>query len=127
MGSESLQPAGMIAQPSAPDPEDYGYGQRADGSYKGPGFLGPLKRPDGDVSTELSVGVNFDGQEREVPLLVPTLSQAEIDHLLRDGQPTDAMVDKAVAHARQRIKEGKSPFFGRSDETPATKLYGGRR
>jgi len=111
----------------APDPNDYGYGKRNDGTYKGPGFLGPLKRPDGDVSTELSVGVNLDGKEVEIPALVPGLSKEEIDHLLNDGEPTDAIVSKAVEHARKRMKEGRSPFFGREDETPAGKLYGGKK
>lgn len=100
------------------------YGRRSDGSHKGPGFLGELKRPDGRVSTELSVGVEFDGQEREIPLLVPSLSQREIDLLLAGEEPTDKIMDKAVAHARKRIAAGKSPFAeGNLLEGPQTK-YG---
>jgi hypothetical protein len=87
-----------------------GYGKRADGSEKGTGFLGELKRPDGGVSTELSIGVEFDGKEQEIPMLVPSLSKKEVDHLLKGGEPTDSIVDKAVAHARERKKQGKSPF-----------------
>lgn len=86
------------------------YGVRADGTPKGSGFLGELKRPDGGVSTELSIGVEFDGKEREIPALVPTLTKGEIDHLLSGGEPTEAIVDKAVAHAKGRLKAGKSVF-----------------
>lgn len=77
---------------------------------KGPGFLGTLQRPDGGVSTELSVGVGIDGVETEIPSLVPTLTEAEIKHLLGGGKPTQAIVRKAVSHAKDRNRLGKSPF-----------------
>jgi hypothetical protein len=86
------------------------YGLRNDGTKKGSGWLGELKRPDGGVSTELSIGVNFDGKEREIPALVPALTKEEIKHLLGGGEPTKAIIDKAVDHARGRINDGKSPF-----------------
>jgi len=35
------------------------YGNRPDGSKKGRGYFGEIKRPDGAVSTELSVSVEF--------------------------------------------------------------------
>lgn len=95
------------------------YGRRADGTQKGAGFLGELKRPDGSVSTEISIGVEFDGQEREIPTLVPTLTKKEIDHLLAGEAPTETIIDKAVAHARKRIDAGKSPFAeGKLLESP---------
>lgn len=96
--------------------KDYGYGQRADGTYKGPGFLGELKRPDSSFSTELSIGVELDGKEVEIPLIVPTLSKKQINHLLSDKEPTDDIVKKAVEHARKRMSEGKNPFYGQQDE-----------
>ncbi len=83
---------------------------RADGTKKGPGFLGELKRPDGKVSTEISIGVELDGKETEIPTLVPTLTKDEIKHLLSGKKPTEAIVKKAVKHARERIALGKSPF-----------------
>lgn len=92
-----------------------GYGTRADGTQKGRGFLGELKRPDGGVSTEISVGVNIGGKETEIPTLVPTLTRSEIDYLLSGGRPTDAIVDKAVKHAKERMAMGKSPFASESD------------
>lgn len=88
------------------------YGLRVDGTRKGSGYLGELKMKDGsgDVATEISVGVNIDGKETEIPALVPTLSESEVDHLLKGGKPTDEIVRKATEHARKRIAQGKSPF-----------------
>jgi hypothetical protein len=91
------------------------YGKRADGSPKGLGFFGELKRPDGYTSTELSIGVNMNGKETEIPLLVPTLTREEVDYLLRGGEPTPTLVDKAVGFAQQRMKAGK-PFFADDGE-----------
>lgn len=99
-------------------PGDAGpYGLRQDGTKKSKGFLGELKRPDGDISTEISVGVEFDGQEREIPTLVPTLNKKQIEYLLDGGPPTKEIVDKAVEHARKRIKDGKSPFYEDSEDS----------
>ena len=86
------------------------YGYREDGTVKGKGFLGEIKNDDGTISTELSIDVEIDGKEILIPLLVPTLTKAEIDHLKSGKKFTDAMVKKAVAHAKKRIAAGKSPF-----------------
>ena len=86
------------------------YGKRTDGTNKGAGYFGELKRPDGSVSTEISVGVGFDDGEHEIPTLVPTLSRKEINHLLSGAKPTDAIVGKAVEHARGRMAAGKGVF-----------------
>ena len=83
---------------------------RADGTKKGPGFFGTLKRPDGKVSTEISIGVTFDGKEVQIPSLVPTLTPGEINMLLEGNDPTPAMVQKAVDHAKERMSRGLSPF-----------------
>ena len=86
------------------------FGVRADGTKKGKGFLGILSRPDGGVSTEISIGVEIDGKETEIPTLVPTLTAKEKDYLLKGKKPTRTIIRKAVTHAKERIKEGKSPF-----------------
>lgn len=99
-------------------PEKVPYGYRTSGKPKGRGFLGELKRPDGDISTEISIGVNFDGIETEIPSLVPTLTKEEINHLLSGKPHTREMIDKAVAHARQRMSQGLSPFKELSEEIP---------
>lgn len=96
---------------------------RADGTKKGTGFLGPLKRPDGMTMTEYSVGVNIDGKDVEIPTLVPTLTQDEIDLLLNlpDGdKPPRAIINKAIDHARNRIKNNKSPFWNPQDDGQPT-------
>lgn len=87
------------------------WGNREDGTPKGPGFLGTLQRPDGGVSTELSIDVEFDGKKHLIPSLVPGLDKGEVDHLLKGGRPTKEIVDKAVDHARRRKAVGRSPFM----------------
>ena len=94
------------------------YGKRADGTAKGSGFFGELKRPDGTVSTEISVGVNLGGKEREIPLMVPTLNKAELSYLLNNDPQSpqflknmpDSIFDKAVSHAGARLSANQSPF-----------------
>jgi hypothetical protein len=87
-----------------------GFGLRKDGTRKGPGFLGVLKRPDGNISTELSIGIDFGQGNMEIPLLVPGLTGPEINSLLTDVKPNKEIIDKAVGHAIKRLSEGLSPF-----------------
>jgi hypothetical protein len=96
------------------------YGNRPDGSEKGMGFFGELKRPDGNISTEISVGVGIDGKEIDIPLIVPSLTKKELNYLLStdiksksffNNMPPSIM-DKAYEHANTRIKSGMSPFAG---------------
>jgi hypothetical protein len=93
----------------AAEPTDQGT-RRPDGTPKGTGFLGVLKRPDGNVSTELSAGVTIDGKEVLLPLLVPTLDKQQIDWLLAGNEPTQQILDLAVDHAIARMNAGLSPF-----------------
>lgn len=96
------------------------FGKRPDGSPKGAGYLGVLKRPDGGVSTEVSIGVEIGGQQMEIPTLVPTLTRQEVNTILslKEGQPIpDRIVDKAVDFAKQRIADGK-PVFASPEEAP---------
>jgi len=86
------------------------YGKRSNGTPKGKGYFGEIKAPWGKISTEISIGVNIDGKEIEIPSLVPTLDKSEIDYLIKGGKPTKAIIDKAVEHAKKRTKENKSPF-----------------
>ena len=98
------------------------YGYREDGTPKvGSGWLGQLPRPGGGFSSELSIGVDIgDGKETLIPTLVPTLSPQEVQWLLNN--PPDpkkipkSIVNKAVAHARNRIGQGQSPFAGNQAE-----------
>ena len=92
------------------------YGTRADGTPKGRGYFGELPFHDGRTSTEISVGVNIDGNDIEIPTLVPTLTQTEIQHLLGGNGPTEGIIQKAVTHARTRLGAGKSPFAGPDEQ-----------
>jgi len=74
---------------------------------KGKGYFGLLPTAEGQVATEIS---STDEQGRHYPLLVPTLTQAEIQHLLQGNQPTNNIYDKAEMWAESRRKMGLSPF-----------------
>ncbi len=92
------------------------FGLRPDGTKKGKGFLGLLKRPDGGVSSEISIGIELDGKEVLMPTLVPTLTKKEIKTLLNlpEGGVKDIpeeIIEKAVQHAGDRMRAGKSPFL----------------
>lgn len=109
--------------------KDYGYGLRPDGTPKGKGFLGELKRPDGTVSTEISVGYEINGKQMDIPLIVPGLNKKELDYLLNTDIKSkdffknmpDGLEEKAIAHAKKRLAEGKSVF---SDPEPLTSKKG---
>lgn len=94
------------------------FGLREDGTAKQNGFLGVLNRPDGSVSSELSIGVNMDGKEVSIPSMVPTLSSQELQYLLNGGSPTASIIQKAVEHAKGRMAQGKSPFADNSESPP---------
>lgn len=97
--------------------------KRTDGTDKGNGFLGLLKRPDGGVSSEISVGVTINGKEMDIPTMVPTLTRSEVKTLLTvktaDEIP-ETIIRKAADFAKARIASGKSVFAG-PDESPAYK------
>lgn len=90
------------------DPSMY----RADGSRKSSsGYLGPQKNKEtGQVMTEYTIGVNIDGEEIEIPSMVPGLTDEEID-LIKSGEVSDSVVAKATDHAKKRIAQGESPFY----------------
>lgn len=99
-------------------------GKREDGSEKGTGWLGVMKRPDGGISTEISIGTSIDGKEAEIPLMVPTLDAKEIRYLLNTPVESkkfmknmpDTIIRKAIEHANYRMKAGKSPFKTQKEE-----------
>ena len=94
------------------------YGNRADGTKKGKGFFGEIKRPDGTVMTEVSIGVGLNGKETQIPLIVPGLTRQEMNYLLKNDPESrgfmdrmpPSIIEKAVDHAASRMKLGKSPF-----------------
>ena len=94
------------------------YGLRQDGTPKGEGWLGALKRPDGGVMTEYTIGTNINGKDMDIPTIVPTLSPEEIQYLLMSSENHDVLdtpigqsiIRKAIEHAVMRNKSGMSPF-----------------
>lgn len=101
--------------------------KRPDGTQKGSGWLGLLRRPDGGVSSEISVGMQIGGKETDVPLLVPGLSRQEVqkiialpndEHLVQNLPP--GVLDKARRFAEGRINGGRSPFAGAGESPGAS-------
>ena len=91
------------------------YGNRNDGTKKTTGFFGEIKQQNGKVMTELSIGVNIGNGEQEIPLIVPGLSRGEINYLSSGGRATRDIIDKAVLHARERIKNKMSVFWSEGE------------
>ena len=89
------------------------WGKRGDGSPKGRGYLGVQKMTDGSDKdiTEMSVGVNIDGRDMEIPTVVPTLTLEEYQTLKAGLKPSTEIINKAVKHAKERMKENKSPYY----------------
>ena len=99
------------------------YGKRPDGQAKGAGFFGKLKRPDGEISTEISMGVGIGGKETLIPLIVPTLTKSELNYLLNSDVKSktffqkmpESIINKAVDHAVSRMNTNKSPFADKDE------------
>ena len=80
------------------------------------GELGVVMHKDGRTrSTELSIGVNFDGKERVIPLLVK--GNEHIADAMRDGTfgpktVTQEAAGIAVSRYQQRVNSGAIPAPG---------------
>jgi len=93
--------------------------QRVDGTQKSEtGFLGPIPNTvTGKTMTEVSMGIEIDGEEVLIPLLVPSLTEEEIkimQNMEIEGNIENvpqSIKDKAIEHAIQRMKENKNPFY----------------
>lgn len=102
------------------------FGLRPDKTQKGEGFFGQLEMKDGGIMTELSIGVNLDGEEILIPSIVPSLSKEELDNLLSGGEITDEIFNKAIEFARKR-KDEKKPFFATEEEEGLTEFPESRK
>lgn len=96
------------------------------------GYLGPVENSaTGGTMTEVSIGVEINGVEMEIPTMVPTLTEEEINELANmelEGNAKnipDSIKQKAVAHAKQRIAEGKSPFYQDGEDGASAGSEGG--
>lgn len=105
----------------APNPS---WGMRIDGKPKGNGFFGPLLRPDGDLSSELSFSFDKDGKTINAPLIVPTMDSDQLNHLLNGGDPTPDIFRTAMNHAISRVQAGQSAFAQPGEIYPLPAGYG---
>jgi hypothetical protein len=123
-GAYSLSKGLAVSQKTdtwKPDPQNV----RSDGSIKGEGWLGPLKRLDNpnDVSSEISIGVDWGKGEKLIPTMVPNLNKSELEYLLStpeeelDSNPEmfAQIRKKAARHAMDREQKGL-PYFAREGE-----------
>ena len=99
---------------------------RNDGkTFKGRGFYGPLLSTHGNNMTEYSVGVNIDGQEIDIPTLIPGLSFEELNYLKSepnfDNSLGKQIIQKAVDFANQR-KSNNQPYFATFEEEGKTQI-----
>jgi hypothetical protein len=74
---------------------------------KGSGWMGKLANQTGQVSTELSAS----NDNMSYPMLTPNMNRQEVNALLANQQPTNAMYNKAEQWANYRQGQGKSPFI----------------
>lgn len=88
--------------------DESGYGLRPNGTPKGQGWLGPLPMNDGSDKVATEISIDVDGED--IPLIVPTLTQDELDYILSGNRPTREMVDKAAAFAEERRRQGFSVY-----------------
>lgn len=89
---------------------------KMDGEQKQAGWRGVLSDGRGGVMTEVSVGTQINGKEVQIPLIVPESTEDDLKRIaqIANGELTeipDDLMEKAVAFAKKRIAEGKSPFF----------------
>jgi len=87
---------------------------RNDGvTYKSNGWMGKHKTVSGKDMTEFSMGFNIQGEEMDIPLLVPGLTKKELNFLLTEPAGQDIpkeIIDKAISHAFGQLKKGDSVF-----------------
>lgn len=103
------------------EPAGKNYGLRPDGTKKDVGYFGELKTKSGNSVTEYSFGTSdVNGKEMDIPSLVPTLTPQEKQYVLDKAEKDEpigrdaignSIYQKAIDHAKKRLKEGKSPFY----------------
>lgn len=94
------------------------YGNRPDGTKKGKGFLGEIKRPDGSVMTEVTMGYEIDGKEINLPLITKNSTKEDIEYLKNANlkgkdflkNAPAGLEDRAIKHAMNRKKAGLSVY-----------------
>jgi hypothetical protein len=98
------------------------YGKRPDGTDKGRGYWGPLPVKGGGAATEYSASFDDVLGGIDLPTLVPTLTQDELDQMVNDIIPNrkplpESIRIKAIRHAQQRSAQGM-PVWNVPGEAP---------
>lgn len=104
-----IQQAQSNVMKSMPD-----YGARPDGSKKGMGYKGEIKRPDGSVMTEVTMGYEIDGKQVDLPLITKYSTKEDIEYLKKANlkgsdflkNAPAGLEDRAIKHAMDRKKAG---------------------
>jgi hypothetical protein len=111
--------------PYLDDPTQY----RPDGTRKGKGWLGTFKNSKGQPVSEYSVSVPTEElydmdlpsgailykKETQIPTLVPDMEDSEIESVVKatedeNKEIPDEVMRKAFSFAKERVRQGKSPF-----------------
>jgi hypothetical protein len=91
---------------------DKGYGKRYQSEeYKDVGHLGEIRMPNNrDVMTEVSVG---EPKSKEIyrPAITPGIHPADLNYIRETGKVPEDVYATSKKFAKDRIKEGKSPFY----------------
>lgn len=107
--------AAMQQQPLKSMPD---YGNRPDGTKKGKGWMGEIKRPDGTVMTEITTGYNIDGKQVNLPLITKYSTKEDIEYLKKADLKDEnflknapaGLEKRAIKHAMDRKKAGLSVY-----------------
>ena len=89
------------------------YGDGPNGTKKGKGWYGELHDSEGNIVTEMTVGINIDGEEVDVPAVNPILSEKQLTTLLgiKSDQPLpEDIIDTAVEYAIFRKQQGRGMY-----------------
>lgn len=94
---------------------------RLDETTKGEGYLGRLKSSDGKDVTEYSIGVEIDGKEIQIPTIVPTLNDSELNLMLNDIIPNNKeipkeIIDKSIEFYKERERAGLPAFAEKGEQ-----------
>lgn len=115
--------------------EDFGFGQRLDGTNKGPGFAA-IHWPDGSISTEISMGPNG-----EYPLIYNGITPWDLQTINDAMQFTprsgmwpilpdprmEVVYDNAYEAYLNRLAQGTTPYWQSNDGYPGMNYIRGSR
>src|SRR4030095_16430728 len=85
------------------------------------GYLGTQNLGGGQTATALSQTVTDarinQGKPTNIPLIVPGISQQEIQSIAAGKEPSGEAYERSIAHAQNRIARGEQiPSYGTIDE-----------